>query len=106
MATEIYNQVVGQQNFTMGATVSVVLLIPALVAVVVDRMVQPRQYALIGAAARPLVPRLRPLADGLLPAYCGLVAAAIAAVYAALLVSSLVRRWAHDLTPTLKPHPF
>jgi iron(III) transport system permease protein len=28
MATEIYNQVSGQQNFTMGATVSVVLLVP------------------------------------------------------------------------------
>ena len=28
MATEIYNQVSGQQNFTMGATVSVVLLMP------------------------------------------------------------------------------
>jgi iron(III) transport system permease protein len=32
MATEIYNQVSGQQNFTMGATVSVVLLIPAALA--------------------------------------------------------------------------
>ena len=106
MATEIYDQVIGQQNFTMGATVSVVLLIPALVAFVVDRMVQRRQYSLIGSAARPLVPRLRPLADGLLTAYCGLVAAAIAAVYAALLVSSLVRRWPYDLTPTLKHYAF
>ena len=106
MATQIYDQVIGQQNFTMGATVSVVLLIPALVAFVVDRMVQRRQYSLIGSAARPLVPRLRPLADGLLTAYCGLVAAAIAAVYAALLVSSLVRRWPYDLTPTLKHYAF
>src|SRR5687767_12519316 len=40
MATEIYNQVIGQQNFTMGATVSVVLLIPAVVAFVIDRLVQ------------------------------------------------------------------
>ena len=36
MATEIYNQVSGQQNFTMGATVSVVLLIPAVLAFLVE----------------------------------------------------------------------
>ena len=106
MATEIYDQVIGQQNFTMGATVSVVLLIPALVAFVVDRMVQRRQYSLISSSARPLVPRPRPVADRLLFAYCALVALAIAAVYLALLVSSLVRRWPYDLTPTLKHYAF
>ena len=56
MATEIYNQVIGQQNFTMGATVSVVLLVPALLACVVDRLVQRRQYALVSSSARPLTP--------------------------------------------------
>ncbi len=61
MATEIYNQVIGQQNFTMGATVSVVLLVPALLAVVVDRLVQRRQYALISSSARPLAPGGGPL---------------------------------------------
>jgi len=106
MATQIYDQVIGQQNFTMGATVSVVLLIPALVAFMVDRVVQRRQYALISSSARPLVPRTRPLADWLLFAYCGLVALAIAAVYLAILVSSLVRRWPYDLTPTLRHYAF
>ncbi len=57
MATEIYNQVSGQQNFTMGATVSVVLLIPAVLAFLVDRMVQRRQYALVTSSSRPLAPR-------------------------------------------------
>ncbi|MBI4268742.1 MAG: putative 2-aminoethylphosphonate ABC transporter permease subunit [Candidatus Rokubacteria bacterium] len=106
MATQIYDQVIGQQNFTMGATVSVVLLIPALVAFMVDRVVQRRQYALISSSARPLVPRTRPLADWLLFAYCGLVALAIAAVYLAILVSSLVRRWPYDLTLTLRHYAF
>ena len=78
MATEIYNQVIGQQNFTMGATVSVVLLIPALVAVVVDRLVQRRQYALLTASSVPLRPVRRPLRDALLTLYCGAVAGCIA----------------------------
>ena len=64
MATEIYNQVSGQQNFTMGATVSVVLLIPAVLAFVVDRIVQRRQYALVTSssqAARAAAPAARRL---------------------------------------------
>ena len=77
MATEIYNQVSGQQNFTMGATVSVVLLIPAALAFVVDRIVQRRQYALVTSSSRPLEPRRRPLADWGGFAYCALIAAAI-----------------------------
>ena len=47
----------------MGATVSVVLLIPAVLAFVVDRMVQRRQYALVTSSSRPLAPARRPLAD-------------------------------------------
>src|SRR5260370_23059216 len=73
MATEIYNQVSGQQNFTMGATVSVVLLIPAVLAFLVDRMVQRRRYALVTSSSQPLIPRPRHPPDrGSFP-YCTLV---------------------------------
>jgi len=106
MATEIYNQVIGQQNFTMGATVSVVLLIPALLAVVVDRLVQRRQYALISSSARPLAPGGGPLARAGLFLYCSLAAAAIISVYAVVLATSLVSRWPYDLTLTLKHYRF
>lgn len=106
MATEIYNQVVGQQNFTMGATVSVVLLIPALVAFVVDRLIQRRQYALVSSAAKPLEPRKNPLAEWSLFAYCFLIAASIAAIYLVILVVSLVERWPYRLSLTLKHYAF
>jgi iron(III) transport system permease protein len=106
MATEIYNQVIGQQNFTMGATVSVVLLVPALLAVVVDRLVQRRQYALISSSARPLAPGGGPLVRWGLWLYCALAAAAITAVYVVVLATSLVSRWPYDLTLTLKHYRF
>ena len=35
LATDIYKEVVGQQNFEMGAVVSVVLLIPAVIAFII-----------------------------------------------------------------------
>jgi iron(III) transport system permease protein len=106
MATEIYNQVSGQQNFTMGATVSVVLLIPAALAFVVDRIVQRRQYALVTSSSRPLEPRPRPLADWGGFAYCALIAAAIGGLYLTILVYSLVVRWPYNFTPTLKHYAF
>lgn len=106
MATEIYNQVIGQQNFTMGATVSVVLLVPALVAFVVDRLIQRRQYALVSSSAKPLEPRKNPLAEWGLFAYCALIAASIAAIYLVILVVSLVDRWPYRLAFTLKHYAF
>ncbi|MBI1727265.1 MAG: putative 2-aminoethylphosphonate ABC transporter permease subunit [Candidatus Rokubacteria bacterium] len=106
MATEIYNQVSGQQNFTMGATVSVVLLVPAVLAFVVDRLVQRRQYALVTSSSKPLVPGRRPLADWSLLAYCALIAGFIAAIYLVILVSSLVHRWPYNFGLTLKHYDF
>ncbi len=106
MATEIYNQVSGQQNFTMGATVSVVLLIPAVLAFFVDRLVQRRQYALVTSSSKPLAPRRRPLADWGFFAYCALIAGAIAGMYLAILVYSLVVRWPYNFAPTLKHYRF
>ncbi|HKC08219.1 MAG TPA: putative 2-aminoethylphosphonate ABC transporter permease subunit [Methylomirabilota bacterium] len=106
MATETYNQVSGQQNFTMGATVSVVLLIPAVLAFLVDRMVQRRQYALVTASSRPLAPARRPAADWAGFGYCALIAATIAGMYLAIAVYSLVARWPYNFTPTLRHYRF
>ena len=106
MATEIYNQVIGQQNFTMGATVSVVLLVPAILAFAIDRLVQRRQYALVTAAARPLAPGGGAVLRTVLFIYCALVAAAIVGVYLVLLVSSLVVRWPYRFVFTLKHYTF
>jgi iron(III) transport system permease protein len=83
-----------------------VLLIPALVAVVVDRLVQRRQYALLTASSVPLRPVRRPLRDALLTLYCGLVAAIIAAIYLIVLVSSLVARWPYSFALTARHYRF
>lgn len=106
MATEIYNQVIGQQNFTMGATVSVVLLVPAGLAFVVDRLVQRRQYALVSAAARPLEPGRGRAAQALLFGYCSLIAAGVVGIFLVILTASVVNRWPYDFTLTLKHYRF
>ncbi|HEY5646081.1 MAG TPA: ABC transporter permease subunit [Pseudomonadales bacterium] len=43
LSTDIYKEVVGQQNFSMGAVVSVLLLMPAVAAFLIDYQMKARQ---------------------------------------------------------------
>jgi iron(III) transport system permease protein len=90
----------------MGATVSVVLLVPAVIAFLVDRLVQRRQYALVTSSSKPLVPERHAWKDRTCLVYCGLIAGFIAAIYAVILVSSLVHRWPYNFGLTLKHYDF
>ncbi len=63
LATDVYRQVVGQQNFQMGAVVSVILLLPAVLSFIVDRWIQRRQVAQLSARAVPWQPSPSPLRD-------------------------------------------
>ena len=73
LATDVYKQVMGQQNFEMGAVVGVILLIPAVVAFFVDRIAQRRQVALLSARAVPYQPKPRLWRDRAALAVCILV---------------------------------
>ena len=97
LATDIYKQVIGQQNFIMGAVVSVVLLMPTVIAFVVDRIIQRKQVSLIAAKSVPLTPAPQPLRDALFLIFCGLIAFLIIAFYATALFASLVRVWPYTL---------
>ena len=74
LAVDIYKQVIGQQNFEMGAVVSVILLIPAILAFAIDRFVQRRQVALLTARSVALEPKPDPKFDRICLVYCSLVA--------------------------------
>jgi iron(III) transport system permease protein len=106
LATDIYKQVIGQQNFVMGATVSVVLLLPAAVAFLLDRLIQRRQMALIAARSVPLRPKPYPWRDLLALAYCGLIAALVLGFFATAGFASLVKVWPYDLSLTLRHYDF
>jgi iron(III) transport system permease protein len=45
LAVDIYKQVIGQQNFQVGAVVSLLLLLPAVIAFGIDHLMQRRQQA-------------------------------------------------------------
>ena len=106
LATDVYKQVVGQQNFEMGAVVSLLLLLPALVAFIADRWVQRKQVALLSARAVPYQPKSEPLRDGLLFIFCTIVAVTLLAMIAMAAYASFVTFWPYNLTLSLKNYNF
>lgn len=106
LATDIYKQVVGQQNFEMGAVVGFILLIPAVIAFAADRIIQRRQVALLSARAVPLEPKPDPRRDWALFAFCAVVGGLIFGILAMSGWASLVTRWPYNLTLTLNNYAF
>jgi len=106
LATDAYKQIVGQQNFEMGAVVGLILLMPAVLAFFVDRHIQKRQVALLSARAVPYEPKVAPLRDGLLMGYCIVIGLVLAGMLAMAVWASFITYWPYNMTPTLKNYVF
>jgi len=106
LATDVYKQVVGQQNFEMGAVVGMILLTPALLAFVVDRWAQRRQSASLSARAVPLVPKPNRVTDGIYLAICGLISLFLLGILGVSAYASFVKFWPYDLGLTLANYDF
>jgi iron(III) transport system permease protein len=106
LATDIFKQVIGQQNFEMGAVVGFVLLIPAVVAFAANRITERRQVALVSARAVPFEPRRSARRDWLLFAFCAVVGGTILGILAMSAWASFVTRWPYNLALTLTNYAF
>jgi iron(III) transport system permease protein len=106
LATDIFKQVIGQQNFEMGAVVGFILLIPAVVAFAADRITQRRQVALLSARAVPLQPLPEPRRDWTLFTFCIIVGGLIFSLLAMAAWASFVTRWPYNLSLTLNNYAF
>jgi iron(III) transport system permease protein len=101
LAVEIYVQTVGQQNLGHGAVVALMLLVPVMLAYVVDRRVQRRQQASMTARAVPYQPKRDVARDGLLLLFTAVVATAMLAVLGMAMYTSFITFWPYNLAPTL-----
>ena len=93
LAVDIYKQVIGQQNFGMGATVSIILLIPTLMAFAADRFIQKRAVAGVTARSVPFSPGAGTGRDALFLGICGLIAGFLLAMVFTAGAASLVKTW-------------
>ncbi len=106
LATDIFKQVIGQQNFEMGAVVGFVLLFPAVLAFAADRILQKRQVALLSARAVPLIPKRAPRRDWGLFVFCAIVGGLIFGLLAMSVWASVITRWPYNLALTLNNYAF
>ena len=106
LAVDIYKQVIGQQNFQIGAVVSLLLLLPAVVAYGIDHLVQRRAQALLTARSVPYQARRSPLRDNLLLAFVVVISAALVLVVGMAAYGSLVKVWPYNLSLTLNHYTY
>lgn len=100
LAVEIYVQTVGLQNFGRGAVVAMALLVPVLIAFLVDRHIQRRQQASLTARAVPYVPRPDRLRDAALLGFVLCMAVIMLAVLGMAAYTSLITFWPYNLELT------
>lgn len=106
LATDIFKQVVGQQNFAMGAVTSIILLAPAVLAFLADRWVQKKQHGLFDSRSVAYVPTPNKLRDGLSFLFCFAIAALILIILGMAVYGSLVTFWPWNLTLSLNNYNF
>ncbi len=106
LASEVYNQVIGQANFEMGTVIGMVLLIPAAIAAVVEKRVSAKQYALISEHSKPLVPQKDRRRDMALMAVVLTISAAILSIVLVVVFASFVHLWPYRMTFSLRHYAF
>ncbi|MBX9593172.1 MAG: putative 2-aminoethylphosphonate ABC transporter permease subunit [Roseomonas sp.] len=106
LATDVYKQVVGLQDFNMGAVVGLVLLLPALAAFALQRWAEGKRAATLTGRAVPLAPRPRLARDLPLTLFCLAVAFMLVGIVAVAAWGSLVRFWPWNLALTLDNYDF
>ncbi len=106
MALDVYKQIIGQQNFSMGAVVSLMLLLPALVAFVIDRVQKQSQVRLQQQEIRPYQAKKNPLQTTVLLAFCTGIAVCLLAVVGTAIFASFAKYWPYDLSMGLTHYHF
>ncbi len=106
LATDAYKQVVGQQNFEMGAVVGFILLVPAVLAFAVDRLIQRKQVALLSARAVPLEPKPVRGRDAAFFLYCCVIGCLIASILGVAVWASFVTYWPYNLSLSFNNYQF
>jgi iron(III) transport system permease protein len=106
LATEIYAQVTNLYRFDLGATISIILLVPSLMAFMFNYYISRKTFSMISGAAKPVIPPSRPFKKLVYKTYCSLVSLSIVLVFLTVVVGSFVKIWPYDWSLTLQHYHF
>ena len=106
LSVDVFKQVVGQHNFSIGAVVGMLLLVPSIISFVIDYVVRRKLKAQLTARSVPYTPKPRKLADALLTLFCTVVCSLLLATIGMAIYTSAISLWPYDLSFTLKHYRF
>lgn len=106
LATDVYKQVIGQQNFNMGAVVGLLMMIPTVISFFVDRYVSKKQGSFVSSRAQSYVIQREKFWDKVAFGFCSVIALLMIAFFGMSLGASLVESWPYNLELTLKNYDF
>ncbi len=106
LALDIYKQVLGLQNFNLGAVVAMLLLVPTVLAVLFERWAAKRQAALRAARATPYTPDTNRGRDVAMFLFCAAIGFCIVGVLLVCQLAAVVKLWPYDLSWTLDHYRF
>jgi len=101
MATDIFKLVIGQQDFSRGSVVALLLLSPAVLSFGVDRYVSARQTAMLSARAVAFTPKPDARHDLLMVSFCTFIACLMLAMLGMAIFASFASFWPYNLAPSL-----
>jgi iron(III) transport system permease protein len=106
LATDIYKQVAGQFNFNMGAVVGTLLLIPAVISFIVERLTSSKNSGTINAKATRLEVKKNLKRDAFFFGFCSSITLFFLFLIATLFIGGLSENYPYNLSFSLKNFSF
>lgn len=105
LSTDVFKQVIGQQNFSMGSTVGILLIIPALIAFICDLILKNRISKLDNKATKYVIKENK-IRDYFFYILTYLLSFIIVCLFLIILVASFVKGWPYDISFSFKSYNF
>lgn len=106
MALDVYKQIIGQQNMSMGAVISILLLLPAVFVFIFDRIQSKRHARFQAFQTKPYISARNKKLETVLTLFCGLVSGSILLIIFTAVLASFIQSWPYDLSLTLAHYSF
>lgn len=107
LATDIYKQVVGQNNIPMGATVGMILIIPSLLSFIIDRITNNKvKNSAANEELSPFKIKENKLRDSLFFVFNSLIALSFLTMIIVVFLAAFIKVWPYNLSLTLDHFSF
>lgn len=106
LATDVYIKVVGQNNMAMGAVVSIILLIPSVIAFFIDQKIQKKQGVVLNAKSIVYRAKKNKIRNAFFYIYTILICFFILSIFITIFVSAFSKLWPYNLSFSLNNFKF